>query len=667
MIQRYEQEHKHQEQKQSTPPFELTQTYFTKIFNIIRGITSKKPVSYEQELKAIHQKVMEWLKPSMLKISFNRTKTFKTIFKQLCASSSIIMLANVKSFFVQHLDNVMKNWVNNHIKASISKQDYENTTRSKFKKWKQNLDQFAFYSKYKTYKATMDKVIEAINNETEKKNNSEKKDFSSVMKGDLLMKSMKIAFQLKKDVEELMKAYPDRDFKQISFLPQNKINMGYINIDSTVLAAYHLCQMEEKKGQNTLTSLSSTDKQKYLWSQYFDLQKIKNLKKSYRFNYAISTDGVGVSIRYEKMMKRASKKKKDRIYNIHSISQGLHGGQTIIDNLDRKTMDFSRLCTETAFVSIDPGVRSILTGCILGQEQKQILPHNLSKRQIGRKKARLSSVFCLSQGQYRMESNMNYYLNLKNKKNHKHIQETKVDFDNNPYRKSVNLDNIEKYLKMVATHWNLLWKTKGSRNMRSLRFKALSSKQSFCDKFISTGLKDIQDRTGKAKVVILFGNGNQSGLFGKLKGGGFKGPVKTLQRLLAKHVPVICVDEYRSSQCCFECGSKLSNACDAQKAKKIHAVMYCQDPSHHCMLNRDLSASKKIGVRYLKHLFDGECGVDHLGPWSRSHERINDSSDNVTNGRVLSTFYTTVAFFRSIRVTDGPPLAGSATEYKTFQ
>ena len=120
-----------------------------------------------------------------------------------------------------------------------------------------------------------------------------------------------------------------------------------------------------------------------------------------------------------------------------------------------------------------------------------------------------------------------------------------------------------------------------------------------------------------------------------MKGGGVKGPVVKLRRLLSKRFPLIYVSEFRTSKCCFHCGKVLRHpnlrppkkppedeATTSEEAKEeakgsknrvMHGVSYCTETDHHSMLNRDVDAARKIGYRFLCQL---SGGVEKLGHWN---------------------------------------------------
>jgi hypothetical protein len=64
---------------------------------------------------------------------------------------------------------------------------------------------------------------------------------------------------------------------------------------------------------------------------------------------------------------------------------------------------------------------------------------------------------------------------------------------------------------------------------------------------------DILTLAGNSRF-ICFENGADNGFFGRLRGAGVHGPVLEFRKRLAKKIPVISVDEFRSSCLCFGCG-----------------------------------------------------------------------------------------------------------------
>ncbi len=125
---------------------------------------------------------------------------------------------------------------------------------------------------------------------------------------------------------------------------------------------------------------------------------------------------------------------------------------------------------------------------------------------------------------------------------------------------------------------------------------------------------------------MLFGDGANNGLFGRLRGGGVKGPVLEIKKRLSEQMPVIEVSEFRTSKLCLDCG---------RVAKTFnYGVTFCTDRNHQRMANRDVAAARKIGALYLAKKKEWD-----LGPWCRSvsAEEVNRGTRASTNPREAST------------------------------
>ena len=174
-----------------------------------------------------------------------------------------------------------------------------------------------------------------------------------------------------------------------------------------------------------------------------------------------------------------------------------------------------------------------------------------------------------------------------------HVQETMASA---PSKQTIGL--FDDYLAALGTVWDSSWKYHVRLKLRKIKFFAWRRREAWMDKLVNR-IKDYSSGT------VLFGDGANSGLFGKLRGGGVKGPVLEIKKRLGKKMAVVDCSEFRTSKLCLDCGreAKFHN----------HGVTYCAQQSHHRMANRDVVAAYKIGARYLAV----KQGLD-LGPWSRS-------------------------------------------------
>jgi hypothetical protein len=161
-----------------------------------------------------------------------------------------------------------------------------------------------------------------------------------------------------------------------------------------------------------------------------------------------------------------------------------------------------------------------------------------------------NQVKTVAQARYKHESWMNERKRLTDKYNHKHCAGMQTLLQATPYRKSVMPQRLEAYMQTINVIWDWIWPYQSWRRWRQFKFVSWKKKQQFLDTTVNP-FKDVEDTR---KQVLLFGNGGRKGGFMKLKGGGFKGPVLQLKRLLAKKHVVICCSEYRTSKLCLECG-----------------------------------------------------------------------------------------------------------------
>ena len=177
-----------------------------------------------------------------------------------------------------------------------------------------------------------------------------------------------------------------------------------------------------------------------------------------------------------------------------------------------------------------------------------------------------------------------------------------------PSRKSIL--RYSEYLTALGSTWDCCWAYHIRPKLRRIRFFAWRRREAWMTKLVSR----IKDYAKGGPV--LFGDGTN---FGRLRGGGVKGPILEIKKRLSKQMAVIECSEFRTSKCCLECGreAELFN----------YRVAYCTDPRHHRMANRDVVAAKKIGARYLVK----KKGLN-LGPWCRSV-----SADAVRRGTHAST------------------------------
>ena len=179
-----------------------------------------------------------------------------------------------------------------------------------------------------------------------------------------------------------------------------------------------------------------------------------------------------------------------------------------------------------------------------------------------------------------------------------------------PKKKSVL--RYSEYLTALGRVWHRCWTYHVRPKLRRIKFYAWRRREAWIVKLVSR-FKGYAEGS-----PVLFGDGANSGLFGRVRGAGVKGPVLEIKKRLSEQMPVIECSEFRTSKCCLECG----------RAAKFfnYGVSYCTERNHHRMANRDVVAARKLGARYLAKKNDMD-----LGPRCRSV-----SADAVRRGTYAS-------------------------------
>lgn len=186
---------------------------------------------------------------------------------------------------------------------------------------------------------------------------------------------------------------------------------------------------------------------------------------------------------------------------------------------------------------------------------------------------------------------------------------------------------LDRYVDALRHNWVAWWTSKVRKKWRKVKFFVWRRRTSCMETLVNR----FSQHFGSETTALIFGNGANSGVFGRLRGSGVPGPVKEVRRRLSKKYTVIGGDEYNTSARCLGCG---------ERAKFYnHGVTYCSNNLHdhrHRMWNRDSIAAYKIGARWLA----GKAG-DNLGPWATG------SRKDAPGSRIL--FTTLVAYQNRVR------------------
>lgn len=98
------------------------------------------------------------------------------------------------------------------------------------------------------------------------------------------------------------------------------------------------------------------------------------------------------------------------------------------------------------------------------------------------------------------------------------------------------------YITQLQSTWDISWAHHTRLKFRKLKFFVWRRRESWMDKLVNR----FRDYVGGDNPTVLFGNGADSGLFGRLRGCGVKGPVLELRKRLAEKMAIIRVSDIQA-------------------------------------------------------------------------------------------------------------------------
>jgi len=563
----------------------LDQSYLDTIFRLLR--------SEDETCDDVHlQASVQYIRDAM-PVDIWEVEISKTCYSQIANLSAIEMLTNLKVHIQEHLQTSFQHWTKNQIRAVMTSEDFEDQ-RNTMKTYFDTLPTLAFYPRYLFWKTKIDKATAKMKPKDDDDVEFEEKMArkNSIPYTDYLQ----MMYEMRKECQELEKVC-DRPMKGISVIPQNSAKLHFVRFDTTVITLLYKQLFGVKTAMVKLRKASNQDR---IWNSLFKLKAIRFLRKSLNFGWSITTNGVAVCIIFERNVKTKPKEKKETSplpypkQTLTRLRNGFHSETKLLETYNDYSNDIATsggtsVVDDIRWIGVDPGVRSIMTTWTVGENQ---------------------SSFGLSQGVYRHYSGLNHQ-KLKNWY-HQHLWFVQEALNDAPSLTSVSLKDMEAYLFVVYNCWDSIWGYRSKTRLLRLEYRRWIQRQQFCDRFVQKAY-DVATDKGKRKAALIFGNGADRGGFMKVKGGGVKGPVLKLKRLLAKKLPVICADAFRTTKLCLHCGQELKHPPRKRPQKgEIYGVSYCTETDHHRMVNRDVDAAQKIGYRFLAQL----KGRD-IGPWAR--------------------------------------------------
>ncbi len=591
-------------------PFELNQYYFTYLFNTFRGSTRLKGHEdiEREDVRAIISEVEAALKWTFRMHPHLSDSLFSSQAAILGNEYVRIFQTHIKT----HIETALKLWKKNQLIARFTDDEFDNHFRNRLAQVnKLKADDLSTYlgpptfARYERLQQDIEAwmlTLTASDDEDEletKVSGKQKKEKKKKKKSELppffFERGLKLMWEMRRDSELLEEKLPLRKFKSISLLPQYETKINYIQLDSKIMLCFYNIENDQK---------AAPWEHQRIWSEYFDMNKLSKLKKAAieqgkaAFEYTISTDGIGASVLFAVLKHRFPKRSTDIPAQKQALVR-LHPGLYSEPWLLERYQGYD--ATKVGFMSGDPGVRNLVQWCKIQKESD-------------------ASEFShsMKQSEYRHHINNKFTRDTR-----ENLRIRKIPLQQNvqatPFCRSSDSVKFMAYIKTLGQHWKETWNIAAEKKFRWGRFEAFKRSQRFMDRWV-----EASRQLAKGKIILMGNAANKSGGFGKVRGGGIKGPVKKFTKLLSRQTPVIIASEFRTSKCCFACARELLHPKGfIRKSKsselvesKLNGISYCRETGHHMFLSRDKDAARKIGYRFLCRLVRG-AGCD-LGTWSHS-------------------------------------------------
>jgi len=325
---------------------------------------------------------------------------------------------------------------------------------------------------------------------------------------------------------------------------RNTIIPSYITIDANVILS-----LFKNKGESQMNKKTKKYKN-HIWDKIFKTNKKVMKMNDYEYK-TILTDGIGVSICFQKSGKRYKENK-----NIDEDND------VYIDELCNKDLE---ICKSKKLISIDPGKSNMV---FMLDENKTKLRYTCCQRRMESLRKRGNKII------------------LREKQKNKIIEEeTKLSSYN---CKSVNYNEFKKYITEKTKLNNKVRDFYEKELYRKLKWRTWIYQRKSEDKFLNR----IEETYGnKEELLLCYGNwsnNKQMKYIMPTKGVG-------LRRVIQKNFSVVLVDEFRTSKLCSHCN------CELEHYNNLHRVLVCRgckssgsESKNTTFMNRDMNACMNI-------------------------------------------------------------------------
>ena len=314
----------------------------------------------------------------------------------------------------------------------------------------------------------------------------------------------------------------------------------YITIDTVILLTYFAV-----KGDSTKLVEGIEPHREYAWSKLFNINKkpLKPRQSLLANDYQVSTimtDGVGVSIIFEKGGSKRSKilNKKEELKDNKKYRSD---EPKYIDDLNDNDKN---ICIDKKIVAVDPG------------------KGNMVYLYDGEKHLRYT------QKQRRFETKSNHYNRIIRsvRENNGLVEcETELSKHNS---KTTNLDNFKNYIKEKSKVDIKSENIYIDKLFRNLKWKRHINKQRSQDQF----LNKIEKIYGK-DILLAYGDYDSSNYHMR---GVYPSMGIGLRSIIEKKYNIALVNEYKTSKLCCKCEKELVNY-KTKTGNKIHRLLVCED------------------------------------------------------------------------------------------
>ena len=464
---------------------------------------------------------------------------------------------NIKFHFVDHVKNFTK-YMYNKLDYKLTKYELNKITNKIFNNKKININNDPYKNGDNVHNLLMVEYI----NKLYFPQIDEKNRFEDLHKHP--QKYLISMLRMNREIENYNNSLSEDNHnlkqKLYSILPLRKsITPKYIPIDTTIILDVLI--------ENNISHFYSSIKQNKdnIWRSVFkQLFKKKNKKllisKNYKFNNLLYTDGYAVSLIQVKKEYYGKKIRGRKLKNEFKY----------IDDLKNKDLNELK---DYKLVGVDPGKRNILN---LADENRNKLRYTCMQRRFecGFKKARNK---------------------IKNLKTDRIIEkETEISKYSS---KSCILKDFKEYIKIKNKINNKLKRFYRNEIFRKLKWKVyMDSQQSE-----SNLVNNIKSKFG-SNICLAYGNWSQK----KQMRNYVSTPGIGIKRKLANYFKIITVDEYKTSQTCYNCENKLENFQLRENPRPykegnhfVHSLLRCKNVNCNKFWDRDVNASLNM-VKIIK-------------------------------------------------------------------